>query len=997
VDFQLLGEGGMGVVYLALDTSLNRRVALKMVRAAGGASNPLDETPTETPEEIQARFLREAAVTGGLEHPGIVPVYELGLTRGGTPYYTMRVVRGRRTLEDAIAAASTPEQRLALLEPFLKVCDTMAFAHARGVIHRDLKPANIALGEYGEVVVLDWGLAKVREQPDLLQTQWQSRLASVKAESDLKTLTSAMGTPGYMAPEAALGQSAESDERSDVYSLGAMLYRILSGRLPHSFTNFVELASKLLSEDPEPPPDAPQGLQGICLRALAREKTGRFANAGDLASAARAWQTESALEREVSLLLKEAEGAWGSAATMTGEALLGQLDRIVAVCDRIERLRPGHTGAVRLLARVRDRRDGAIAQREAAARRRVLKRAAVVGLALATAATVVVAFLLDGRRREAEAARAKEAVERARAEELAGFMLFDLRDGLEPIGRLDLLGKVALRSKEYYDSLPSENVTPEVLRNRGVALNNVGHVLKARGDLEGALSSYRESLAIGNRLAVQDPSNPGWQADLSFSLGFLGDVLRERGDLEGALASYRESVERFERLVAQDPLNAAWQRELSIRWALVGGILQARGDLEGALSIYRESIAIGERLVAQDPSDSGRQRDLAVSRDMVGDILMERGDLEGALAMYRASLAVRERLVAKDPSNAGGQRALSVSRERVGDILIARGELEGALASYRESLAIAERLAAQDASNAGLQRDLSIKQIKVGDILNARGDREGALAGYRESVAIAERLVAQDPSNAGWQRDLSVGRMKVGEILHARGDLEGALSSYRESLAIGERLVAQDPSSSEWERVLVVSYYRVAAAEKARGAWAEALQAARNGEQTHAEAVRRNPQLEGEHHLWVTLRQSIELLGGFRTPEGAAEHLALAYALYERKEFAKSAERFASALADETSRADLDRANLYNGACSAALAGPAWRESAFRWLGENLRLRHEALARVDTELGGNLPAGRKAQLESARQAILAHLERARVGDTDLASLRGCEEFDALFR
>ena len=162
----------MGAIYLALDTDLHRQVAMKIVRAGAGSgitSTPFDVPPPPPGDEgpgsfgeLRARFLREAMVTGMMEHPGVIPVYELGQTAAGVPYYTMRFVKGRRTLRTAMTEATARDDRLALLEPFLKVCDTLAYAHARGILHRDLKPENIALGEFGEVIVLDWGLAKIK-------------------------------------------------------------------------------------------------------------------------------------------------------------------------------------------------------------------------------------------------------------------------------------------------------------------------------------------------------------------------------------------------------------------------------------------------------------------------------------------------------------------------------------------------------------------------------------------------------------------------------------------------------------------------------------------------------------------------------------------------------------------------------------------------------------------------------------------------------------------
>ena len=542
--FLPLGEGGMGIVYLALDTELNRKVAFKMIRT--DAEGPLDATARTVPADAEVRFLQEAWVTGGLEHPGIVPVYELGRTPSGVPYYTMRVVRGERTLEDAITDADTAEERISLLEPFLKVCDAVRYAHSRSVIHRDLKPANIALGPFGEVVLLDWGLAKMHDRPDLTAVRWQSRLDELRSESDLSTLTSSMGTPGYMAPEAALGEIANVDSRSYVYSLGAILYRILTGKLPFRFSTYVEFIKKVDNGVSEVP-GAPAGLARICLKALATANADRYQDVDELADAIRAWQMESAIEREVQALTEQAEAALHAAETMEGEALLRQLDRTVTVASRIRELRPDHERAPALIKTAREMRTRAIAKREAAVRKTLLRRVGVVGLITATAATIVVAFLLNARRQEAEDARGREATaraaaeqERARAEQLATFMLVEMRDGLKPIGRLDLLGKVARKSLDYYETLPSANVSDAAWGARAIALNNVGDVLRATGDLRSAEASFRTSLDIAERL--------GRQANVTRTLAKLGDVEISRGDLKAARATFGRALDIANRL-----------------------------------------------------------------------------------------------------------------------------------------------------------------------------------------------------------------------------------------------------------------------------------------------------------------------------------------------------------------------------------------------------------------------------------------------------------------
>jgi hypothetical protein len=451
-DFEPIGAGGMGIVYLALDTELNRRVALKVVRPPAtdpestpdpfGIAPPAgDDTLGAAFGELVDRFKQEAWVTGALEHPGIVPVYELGETSRGVPYYTMRYVRGVRTLESELEKAETLADRLPLLEPFLRVCDAIRYAHARGVIHRDLKPANVGMGEFGEVFVLDWGLAKMRAQPDHTDSVWQERIQDFREARDLETIASAMGTPGYMSPEAALGDLADVDERSDVYSLGAILYRILTGRLPFRFDSFVEFLRQLREERPEPASrvesGVPEDLSRICDEALAYRKSDRFPGAGQLAAAIRGYQRESAVRTEVRAAMSEATTAFEGLEGLEGEVRLRQLDRVLGLCQRVLEQRPGHRRARKLLEECRGLRRRATEEREAALeeeaherrltlirkegerRRKLLMRAALAGLVVVLLVFGFVALALDGKRREAERAerRTHEALLALKAEQ----------------------------------------------------------------------------------------------------------------------------------------------------------------------------------------------------------------------------------------------------------------------------------------------------------------------------------------------------------------------------------------------------------------------------------------------------------------------------------------------------------------------------------------------------------------------------------------------------
>jgi serine/threonine protein kinase len=286
---QLHAKGGMSQVWLAHDADLSRQVALKELRPE------LAENPS-----AWARFLEEAKITGQLEHPSIVPVYELAKSGADKkPFYTMRFIKGR-TLADAIkayhqkreAGKASSMDLGELLTTFVGVCNAVAYAHSRGVLHRDLKPRNVVLGDFGEVIVLDWGLAKVIGQTDGPRSLLPVSL-SQEDSHEMTVQGQVLGTPSYMAPEQAEGRHDLVDERSDVYGLGAIFYAILSGQPPHRGDDTHELIRRVIQEPVVPPRQLVAAttpvLEAICLKALARRREDRYGSAKELAQEVRHW------------------------------------------------------------------------------------------------------------------------------------------------------------------------------------------------------------------------------------------------------------------------------------------------------------------------------------------------------------------------------------------------------------------------------------------------------------------------------------------------------------------------------------------------------------------------------------------------------------------------------------------------------------------------------------------------------------------------------------
>ncbi|HWB78446.1 MAG TPA: serine/threonine-protein kinase, partial [Nannocystaceae bacterium] len=424
-----LARGGTGKVSRAHDRQLEREVAIKSL---------LDPSAHHG-----LRFAREARVTARLQHPSIVPIYDIGRFGDGQPYYAMKLVSGR-TLDEAIKDTSTLAQRLALVPALIGVADAIAYAHAQRVIHRDLKPHNVVLGPFGESMVIDWGLAKQLDAPGITEP------GESREDPDDPALTlegAVLGTPAYMPPEQAAGKAV--DERADVYALGAMLYHVLAGRPPYRGPNARAVLVEVLEGPPQPLASAvagmPADLVAIVDKAMAREPAQRYADAQQLVADLRRFQTGQ-------LVGAHHYTAWSH--------LLRFLRR--------------HVAAVMVAL--------------------VLGTVLLIGSVVAALQILAKSEIAEQQRKAAEAASALAGTQRDAAEALSVFMLDDLRARLEPIGRLDLLRGVGDRVQHYYATLAAAGVEEDELgaRRRTQALALVGEAELHAGDLASAMTTLSE-------------------------------------------------------------------------------------------------------------------------------------------------------------------------------------------------------------------------------------------------------------------------------------------------------------------------------------------------------------------------------------------------------------------------------------------------------------------------------------------------------------------------
>ena len=777
-----LARGGMGRVSVGEDRALGRPVAIKEILGAS--------------PELVARFERELALTARLQHPGIVTVHEGGVWPTGEAVYVMRLVSGT-SLDATIKATPTFAQRLALLPHVIAATDALAYAHAQGIIHRDLKPANVMLGDFGETVVIDWGLAKDLRAPavDTAPDAPAARISSPSASSSAATVAGdVLGTPAYMAPEQARGQDV--DERADVYALGAVLYHVLAGVAP--FRGSVEVAlAQVLSGPPAPlaglVPDAPPDLIAIVARAMAAEPSARYATAAELGAELKRFQ----------------RGKLVSAHQYTTWELVRRWVRrrraVVAVS----------ASAVLVLAVV-----GAVSVR------RIVRDEQRVRSALALA----------------EISRAESERRGADTERLLDFLLFRLHGKLEGIGRLDILEDATGLLRDYYASHPAPAGNDDVIK-RALARRNLGDVLRGKGESSAAVAEYRAAAAVFTNLATRNPAEIDLALDLVVTLRGLGDLLADQGDLDAALALTKDALTRTERAFASaaagTEAQARWRRSLVVSHVTHGSVLEKRRQHADALLHYRAATTLAQFSAATD-ADPVNQRLVSQCHERVGDLLLNLNDLESAGREYKAALAIDTALAAADPDNALRSSDLRFSYLKNGDYFLRSGDTIAATAMYRSAMVIARALVARDPQNTRHMRELAYSHVRLGDALAAPETVKQSIASHEEALALRTKLVARDPSNAGWRADLLQSLVKLGMLLEADEQNERAHASYQAAWDLGQRLLVQPGQRSEIQRSMLPAVAGLASIHLLRGELDQAL-AWRRAELAQAEEVLAGP------------------------------------------------------------------------------------------------------------------------------------------------------------
>jgi serine/threonine-protein kinase len=584
---RLHAAGGIGQVWLAEDHDLGRQVALKELK------------PETAPfPAMVTRFLDEARITGQLEHPGIVPVYELVQGSGDRPaFYTMRFIKGR-TLSHAIAdyhrkratGEARPLDLAALLNAFVGVCNAVAYAHSRGVVHRDLKGQNVVLGDFGEVIVLDWGLAKLVGRPEAAGDSPPVVLDDGR-ERDQTLQGQVLGTPVYMAPEQAAGRLDLIDQRTDVYGLGAILYEILTGRPPVKLAcppapgnpptrlETLEMLRQIIQDEPVRPrqvnADVPRPLEAVCLRALAKKPQDRYPSAGELAREVQRWLADEPVTAYREPLVRRA-ARWA-------------------------------------------RRHQAVA--------------AGLGALLCTALVALsVSTWLVGR------AQARTAKERDRANR-------EKEQKQQALEKSEKHYRYALDAVDRYYTQVSEDPRLKVRLD----------LRKLRRKLLGTARDFYRQFLKDRR------DDPTLEARLSETQSRLAIILGDIGPQREALRFLQDSRKALAKLARANPRHTPYRHNLAATDHNLGMVFLKLGSWDRAEHAFRRALALKRQLVKDKPRDPSSQMELANTYNSLGNLELARGRPDRARRELGRALAIQQRLVAgRHPQDAAYLLALAM-------------------------------------------------------------------------------------------------------------------------------------------------------------------------------------------------------------------------------------------------------------------------------------------------------------------------------------------------
>ncbi|HEY6038227.1 MAG TPA: protein kinase, partial [Kofleriaceae bacterium] len=762
-----IARGGMGRIVAAEDRRLGRPVALKEL---------LDPNDDSMP-----RFQREALITARLQHPGIVPVYEAGRWPSGEPFFAMKLVSGR-PLDRVIAETETLSERLALLPRLAAACDAIAYAHSQRIIHRDLKPGNVLIGDFGETVVIDWGLAKDLDAADSLDSanrapRTKAKSAKTAHETASSTLTvagSVMGTPAYMAPEQARGEAV--DQRADVFALGAMLYHVLAGAPPYNARTATDViaAAALGKIIPlrERVKNAPRDLVAILDRAMAPKQADRYPNAGELAEELRRFLTGNLVEAH----------------------------RYTAL-QRVGRFVKKHRAAVTISA------------------------IAIAGFAVG--GTLAVHRVVRERDR-AEYENQIATTRKVAAERLIDYMFTHVQTQLTGIGRLDLMAGLGAEVKRYYDRLSKipGGMPAEDERRMAEAIELIGRAEHISGKPDQALETWRQ--ARDKLVALIGDDKRGATFRLRSMIAKLdfesAQIYQERGDSASAHKSFEQARDEYAALQREQPKSREIMLAAAENRDVLGDLYRHEGKIDQAFDEYTEAKTLRDTAASQGNGKVTEEvMALSASHMKLGSIYQARGDSQLALSELQTALKLRESVLSASPDNVEFQKNVIDSEEQTAQLESSLGDDKSAIDAYRRALPVMAQLQRRDPTNIDWQYQRGNILADLGFSLMDSGEFKEGSATLESAIEVQKELVARDPKGTRYQFALSRSYTRDGDAHLYVGQTDEAIQQYNAALDVRKDLVARDPKSAAARRSYAWCFAKLGATYAQKGDPAKAL------------------------------------------------------------------------------------------------------------------------------------------------------------------------------